>query len=249
MAVDSGARRSVASTRERRDLERSASDPSVGGRHQLDEAAASGVVSIIGKATPGSVLIFPYIHKGVLDGSRHFEARALIEAVKLGEPWVSGCCPPSEKIRRAPPSRSRRRRISGSVSRETRSIESPSPPRRLIPAPTMSAPTNIGLRVAWIGRAFYRVAVRCWVNAGTDDPGADEKNELGRVDIGVLSSRHHHTGRSRHQRSRRRPNPGSMSCGYAGLRVPADPGTGDLGDLGATNIGSVSRVGRRASVP
>jgi O-methyltransferase involved in polyketide biosynthesis len=53
------------------------------------------VLAMIAKTAPGSALVFTYIHKGVLDGSRHFDgADLLVENVKkLGEPWRFGIEP------------------------------------------------------------------------------------------------------------------------------------------------------------
>lgn len=61
----------------------------------LDEAAVSAVLDLIGKTAPGSALVFTYIHKGVIDGTKHFEgANVLVESVKqLGEPWRFGLLP------------------------------------------------------------------------------------------------------------------------------------------------------------
>jgi len=61
----------------------------------LDEAAVADVLRFVGGTSPGTTLIFTYIHRGVLDGSVRFEgADKLVRNVRrLGEPWTFGLHP------------------------------------------------------------------------------------------------------------------------------------------------------------
>ena len=61
----------------------------------LSEGAVSNLLGWIGRAAPGSCLVFTYIHRGVLDGSERFEgADLLLRNVRaLGEPWRFGLQP------------------------------------------------------------------------------------------------------------------------------------------------------------
>jgi methyltransferase (TIGR00027 family) len=61
----------------------------------LDKDAVEKVLSWIGRAAPGSTVVFTYIHAGLLDGSMHFEGGAQMRANvhELGEPWNFGLRP------------------------------------------------------------------------------------------------------------------------------------------------------------
>lgn len=61
----------------------------------LNESAVSAVLAFVGKSAPSSALVFTYLHRGVLDGTAHFDgADKLIENVRrLGEPWTFGIDP------------------------------------------------------------------------------------------------------------------------------------------------------------
>lgn len=61
----------------------------------LDAAAVDAVLQFVGTTAPGSVLVFTYIHRGVLDGTAHFfGADQLVRNVqRLGEPWKFGLLP------------------------------------------------------------------------------------------------------------------------------------------------------------
>lgn len=61
----------------------------------LDESSVADVLRLVGAAASGSVLVFTYIHRGVLDGSARFDgADKLVRNVRwLGEPWTFGLDP------------------------------------------------------------------------------------------------------------------------------------------------------------
>lgn len=61
----------------------------------LTEDAVAGVLGFVGRAAPGSTIVFTYLHRGVLDGTQRFEgADLLVENVaRLGEPWTFGIDP------------------------------------------------------------------------------------------------------------------------------------------------------------
>lgn len=61
----------------------------------LEESAVSAILDTVGRTKDGGVVLFTYIHKGILDGSKQFAgATELIESVKkLGEPWKFGLLP------------------------------------------------------------------------------------------------------------------------------------------------------------
>jgi methyltransferase (TIGR00027 family) len=61
----------------------------------LDEPAVAAVLGMVGRTAPGSVLVFTFIHRGVIDGSVHFDgADKLVRSTRrLGEPWTFGLDP------------------------------------------------------------------------------------------------------------------------------------------------------------
>jgi methyltransferase (TIGR00027 family) len=61
----------------------------------LSESAVQEVLAMVGGAGAGSVLVFTYLHRGVLDGSVRFAgADKLVQNVqRLGEPWTFGLEP------------------------------------------------------------------------------------------------------------------------------------------------------------
>jgi methyltransferase (TIGR00027 family) len=61
----------------------------------LDEVAVAAILDTVGRTKDGGVILFTYIHRGILDGSKKFEgADQLVENVKkLGEPWKFGLLP------------------------------------------------------------------------------------------------------------------------------------------------------------
>jgi methyltransferase (TIGR00027 family) len=61
----------------------------------LDEKAVARVLDMVGLVAIGSAIVFTYIHRGVIDGSKHFAgADKLVGNVKrLGEPWQFGLLP------------------------------------------------------------------------------------------------------------------------------------------------------------
>ena len=61
----------------------------------LTERAVADVLARVGKATPGTVIVFTYVHRGVLDGSTRFDgADRVVRRVRaLGEPWTFGLIP------------------------------------------------------------------------------------------------------------------------------------------------------------
>ncbi|APR78412.1 O-Methyltransferase involved in polyketide biosynthesis [Minicystis rosea] len=90
----------------RDDLERcleragwSAGEPSVfvweGVTNYLTERAVADVLRFIGSAAAGTVLIFTYIHRGVIDGTVRFAGgdKLVRQVAKLGEPWRFGLLP------------------------------------------------------------------------------------------------------------------------------------------------------------
>jgi methyltransferase (TIGR00027 family) len=65
--------------------------------HYLSSEAVDSVLRYVSTCSPGSWLVFTYVHSGGLDGSVRFEAAAgIVEHVaNLGEPWTFGLDPPS----------------------------------------------------------------------------------------------------------------------------------------------------------
>ena len=61
----------------------------------LDAKAVSTVLDMVGRTAKGSVIVFTYIHRGVIDGSVKFVgADKLVDNVqRLGEPWRFGLVP------------------------------------------------------------------------------------------------------------------------------------------------------------
>jgi methyltransferase (TIGR00027 family) len=61
----------------------------------LTETAVAKVLRLVGVAAPGTLLVFTYIHRGVIDGTvRFYGADKLLRNVKrLGEPWTFGLRP------------------------------------------------------------------------------------------------------------------------------------------------------------
>jgi len=61
----------------------------------LDANAVARVLDMVGLVAVGSAIVFTYIHRGVIDGSKHFDgAGKLVGNVKrLGEPWQFGLVP------------------------------------------------------------------------------------------------------------------------------------------------------------
>jgi methyltransferase (TIGR00027 family) len=61
----------------------------------LTAEAVDSVLRYVAGCSPGSQIIFTYVHSGVLDGSVQFEgaARLLQEVAQLDEPWTFGISP------------------------------------------------------------------------------------------------------------------------------------------------------------
>jgi len=61
--------------------------------------AVDSVLQIAAAGSPSSSLIFPYIHSGLLDGSKRFKdgERLLRDFVRIGEPWTFGLHPLRER--------------------------------------------------------------------------------------------------------------------------------------------------------
>ncbi|HET7505541.1 MAG TPA: class I SAM-dependent methyltransferase [Kofleriaceae bacterium] len=61
----------------------------------LTEPAVRHVLDWVGTTTPGSRLVFTYVHGGLLDGSVQFPGgrRVLGNVRRLGEPWTFGLFP------------------------------------------------------------------------------------------------------------------------------------------------------------
>lgn len=61
----------------------------------LDEPSVAAILDTVGRTKDGSVILFTYIHRGILDGStKFFGAEHLLSNVeKLGEPWKFGMLP------------------------------------------------------------------------------------------------------------------------------------------------------------
>jgi methyltransferase (TIGR00027 family) len=61
----------------------------------LTATAVDAVLRFVASSAPGSRLIFTYVHRGVLDGSAHFEGGAALlrDVARLGEPWTFGLDP------------------------------------------------------------------------------------------------------------------------------------------------------------
>lgn len=61
----------------------------------LDESAVVRVLSEVAKCARGSMIVFTYIHRGVIDGSVSFEgAQRIVNNVKsMSEPWTFGITP------------------------------------------------------------------------------------------------------------------------------------------------------------
>ena len=62
----------------------------------LTAEAVESMLAWIGAAAPGSVLVFTYIHGGLLDGTVSFDggSRMIRNVETLGEPWTFGLHPP-----------------------------------------------------------------------------------------------------------------------------------------------------------
>jgi methyltransferase (TIGR00027 family) len=61
----------------------------------LTEAGVAKVLGLVGAAAPRTVLVFTYVHRGVIDGTMQFDgADKLLRNVRtLGEPWTFGLRP------------------------------------------------------------------------------------------------------------------------------------------------------------
>jgi methyltransferase (TIGR00027 family) len=61
----------------------------------LNEEAVAAVLDFLGHAAPKSAMVFTYIHRGVLDGTKHFAGAELLmkNVARLGEPWTFGIEP------------------------------------------------------------------------------------------------------------------------------------------------------------
>jgi methyltransferase (TIGR00027 family) len=77
-------------------------DPSVpaaflweGVTNYLTSSAVDAVLLYVSSCSPGSRLIFTYVHSGALDASVYFEGAAdlLLDVEKVGEPWTFGLHP------------------------------------------------------------------------------------------------------------------------------------------------------------
>jgi methyltransferase (TIGR00027 family) len=61
----------------------------------LTPEAVDSVLRYVASCSPGTQIVFTYVHSGVLDGSAHFEgaARVLQDVARLNEPWTFGILP------------------------------------------------------------------------------------------------------------------------------------------------------------
>jgi methyltransferase (TIGR00027 family) len=61
----------------------------------LDAEAVAGVLTWIGASAPGSLLVFTYVHRGLLDRTETFHGgeQLMRNAKNLGEPWTFGLYP------------------------------------------------------------------------------------------------------------------------------------------------------------
>lgn len=61
----------------------------------LTESSVGRVLSWVGSTAPGGAIAFTYVHRGVIDGSVHFDGavRILRNVQRLGEPWTFGLRP------------------------------------------------------------------------------------------------------------------------------------------------------------
>jgi methyltransferase (TIGR00027 family) len=61
----------------------------------LTEAGVATVLTPIGGAAPGTLLVFTYVHRGVIDGTARFDGadKLLRNVRRLGEPWTFGLRP------------------------------------------------------------------------------------------------------------------------------------------------------------
>jgi methyltransferase (TIGR00027 family) len=61
----------------------------------LTEADVATVLTPIGGAAPGTLLVFTYVHRGVIDGTARFDGadKLLRNVRRLGEPWTFGLRP------------------------------------------------------------------------------------------------------------------------------------------------------------
>jgi methyltransferase (TIGR00027 family) len=61
----------------------------------LTETAVAKVLTFIGGAAPGTLLVFTYVHRGVIDGTARFDGadKLLRNVRRLGEPWTFGLRP------------------------------------------------------------------------------------------------------------------------------------------------------------
>lgn len=63
--------------------------------HYLAADAVDSVLRLVANCSPGTQLIFTYVHSSALDGSVHFEGaeQILTDVARLEEPWVFGLHP------------------------------------------------------------------------------------------------------------------------------------------------------------
>jgi methyltransferase (TIGR00027 family) len=61
----------------------------------LSAEAVDAVLHYVAGCSPGTRLVFTYVHRGVIDGSASFPdaARIISNVAKLGEPWIFGFAP------------------------------------------------------------------------------------------------------------------------------------------------------------
>jgi methyltransferase (TIGR00027 family) len=61
----------------------------------LTEAGVAKVLTLIGGAAAGTLLVFTYVHRGVIDGTARFDGadKLLRNVRRLGEPWTFGLRP------------------------------------------------------------------------------------------------------------------------------------------------------------
>ena len=61
----------------------------------LTEAGVAKVLALVGGAAPRTLLVFTYVHRGVIDGTARFDGadKLLRNVRRLGEPWTFGLRP------------------------------------------------------------------------------------------------------------------------------------------------------------
>jgi methyltransferase (TIGR00027 family) len=61
----------------------------------LNREAVAQVLSFVGRTAPGGLLVFTYVHRGVIDGSVSFDGgdKLVRNVERLGEPWTFGLEP------------------------------------------------------------------------------------------------------------------------------------------------------------